>query len=151
VSSILKDFDTLKTDYYDSYYSRGCGSVLGRFGFLGQGTLYPDILQSGLKHVVDDVPSRPPRRSFHDRATQTHWHTGGEHKPSRAMNATATTKSNSRLVSIRDAATETGLPEGSLRRLIADGELESIELPGIRRLWLDRELLNAAIDSWSKK
>jgi hypothetical protein len=32
--------------------------------------------------------------------------------------------------------------------MIDAGTLPVVEIPGVRRVWLDRDLLNAAIDGW---
>lgn len=61
------------------------------------------------------------------------------------MRAT-TPRPKARLLSLRDAESESGLPKDSLRKLIAEGKLAVVELPGIRRVWIDREDLNALIE-----
>jgi excisionase family DNA binding protein len=53
-----------------------------------------------------------------------------------------------RVVSLRDAERETGIPKDTLRKMIDAGTLPVVEIPGVRRVWLDRDLLNAAIDGW---
>jgi excisionase family DNA binding protein len=58
----------------------------------------------------------------------------------------ASSRPNARLISIDQAADEYGIAPGSLRRLIAARELASVELPGIRRVFLRREDLDALIE-----
>jgi hypothetical protein len=62
----------------------------------------------------------------------------------RAMKA----RSNARLLSIRHAEAETGLPAALLRDLIHRGVLKGIQPPGIRRMFIDRRDLETAIESW---
>ena len=57
------------------------------------------------------------------------------------------TRPGSRLISLRDAEEKSGIPKDSLRRLIADGNLPTVELPGVRRVWIDRQDLEDLIDS----
>lgn len=52
-----------------------------------------------------------------------------------------------RLMSLRQAEAETGIPKDSLRRLIADRRLATVELPGIRRVWIDRQDLADLIEA----
>ena len=44
----------------------------------------------------------------------------------------------SRLISLQEAEAYSGIPRDSIRRLIADGALVSVELPGIRRVWMQQ-------------
>jgi hypothetical protein len=53
---------------------------------------------------------------------------------------------NARLISLRDAEQETGLPKDTIRRLIDTGVLPVVELPHIRRIWIDRTDLDALIE-----
>ena len=50
-------------------------------------------------------------------------------------------------MSLRQAEAETGIPKDSLRRLIADRRLATVELPGIRRVWIDRQDLADLIEA----
>jgi excisionase family DNA binding protein len=49
-------------------------------------------------------------------------------------------------MSLRDAEAGSGIPKDSLRKLIAEGALPSVELPGIRRVFIDRADLDDLID-----
>ena len=53
-----------------------------------------------------------------------------------------------RLLPIRQASEETGLPSALLRDLVKRGELHAIQPPGIRRVFLERRELEAAIGRW---
>jgi hypothetical protein len=53
-----------------------------------------------------------------------------------------------RLISVQQASEEIGLPIGAIEKLIAEGELPVVELPHIRRRFIDRRDLDTAIDSW---
>jgi hypothetical protein len=57
-----------------------------------------------------------------------------------------TSRPGAKLLSLRDAERETGLPKDSLRKLIATGALPVVELPHIRRVWIDRNDLDALIE-----
>jgi excisionase family DNA binding protein len=53
-----------------------------------------------------------------------------------------------RLLTIKSANGEYGIPTSTLYRLIADGKLAEVRLPGAeRRVWLDREDLERLIMS----
>lgn len=54
-----------------------------------------------------------------------------------------------RLLSIRAVETETGLPAALVRDLIRRGELEAVQPPGVRRIFLRRESLERALSTWS--
>ena len=54
-----------------------------------------------------------------------------------------------KLLSIHQAEQETGLPSALIRDLIRRGELEAVQPPGIRRVFVRRESLDRAIASWS--
>lgn len=55
---------------------------------------------------------------------------------------------NARLVSIRAAAEEFGLPSAMLREMALRGELEAVRPPRIRRIFLVRSALERAITLW---
>lgn len=57
-------------------------------------------------------------------------------------------RAGARLVPISQAAQETGLALYSIEKLIARRVLRVIEVPHIRRRFLDRRELDAAIESW---
>jgi excisionase family DNA binding protein len=57
---------------------------------------------------------------------------------------------NARLLTIAQAATEFGITSGTLRRLIANGELPSVRIPGIRRVNIDRRDLERLIGAWKE-
>jgi hypothetical protein len=54
---------------------------------------------------------------------------------------------NARLLSLRAAEQESGLPKDTLRKLIATGVLSVVEIPHVRRVWIDRQDLHALIDA----
>ncbi len=54
-----------------------------------------------------------------------------------------------RLVSIRQAEDEFGLPSALIRDLIRRGELEAVQPPGIRRVFVRRESVERALNAWS--
>jgi hypothetical protein len=49
-------------------------------------------------------------------------------------------------MSLRDAERESGIPKDSLRKLIAERALTTVELPGIRRVLIDRKDLDDLIE-----
>jgi excisionase family DNA binding protein len=53
----------------------------------------------------------------------------------------------SQLLSISAASAVSGIAPGSLRRLIAAKHLPAVELPGVRRVLIDRADLAALIES----
>jgi excisionase family DNA binding protein len=55
---------------------------------------------------------------------------------------------NARLIGLNQAAAEFGLPYGTLYTLIKRGDLPSVQLPGVRRIYLDRRDLERALDVW---
>ena len=63
----------------------------------------------------------------------------------RAMKA----RPGAKLLSIRQAEEESGLPATLLRDLIRRGELEAVQPPGVRRVFVRRESLERAISAWS--
>lgn len=64
----------------------------------------------------------------------------------RAMNPTP----NARLLSVQQVSTEIGIPLDSLDKLISRGHLPVVELPGIRRRFVDRSDLEACLESWKR-
>ena len=52
-----------------------------------------------------------------------------------------------RLISLRDAERYSGIPKDSIRKLIGLRKLPAVELPGVRRVWIDRADLDALIDN----
>jgi excisionase family DNA binding protein len=54
---------------------------------------------------------------------------------------------NARLISLVQAAEEIGLPYGTLYALIKRGDLPSVQLPGVRRIYLDRRDVERALES----
>lgn len=52
-----------------------------------------------------------------------------------------------RLLSIGEASAEYGIAPGLLRRLIADRKLASIEFPGIKRILIQRDDIDALIEA----
>lgn len=61
------------------------------------------------------------------------------------MRATSV-RPGARLMSLRDAERESGIPKDSLRKLIAERALTTVELPGIRRVLIDRKDLDDLIE-----
>lgn len=61
-----------------------------------------------------------------------------------------TPRAGARLLSIQQASSELGLPVNTLDRLIATGALPVVELPHVRRRFLDRADLDEAIASWKR-
>jgi excisionase family DNA binding protein len=53
-----------------------------------------------------------------------------------------------RLLSVQDVADETGLSVWTVRDLIGGGALPRVELPGVRRVLVDRRDLERAIEAW---
>src|SRR5690349_19802782 len=51
-----------------------------------------------------------------------------------------------RLLTLRQASDLSGIPETSLRDLIARGALPEVRLPAARRIWIDRQDLDRLID-----
>jgi excisionase family DNA binding protein len=58
---------------------------------------------------------------------------------------------STRLLSIKQAAAETGISEWTLRDLIATGDLPVIRPPKLRRVWIDRRDLDRALESWKER
>lgn len=59
-------------------------------------------------------------------------------------------RAGARLISVQQASAELGLPVNTLDRLIATGALPVVELPHVRRRFLDRADLDDAIASWKR-
>lgn len=59
----------------------------------------------------------------------------------------ALSRPSGRLISLRDAEHYSGIPKDSIRKLITMRKLPAVELPGIRRVLIDREDLDALIDA----
>ncbi len=54
-----------------------------------------------------------------------------------------------KLLSIKQAEAETGLPAALIRDLIVRGALQAVTPPGIRRVFVRRDSIDRAIASWS--
>ena len=59
-----------------------------------------------------------------------------------------TPRPGARLLSVQQASEETGLTVDAIDKLIRTGALRAVEPPHIRRRFLDRQDLSAAIESW---
>lgn len=55
-----------------------------------------------------------------------------------------------KLLTLQSASAEYGIGVPTLRQLIADGALPSIRPPHLRRVYLDRQTLEAKIASWTE-
>ena len=64
------------------------------------------------------------------------------------MRAT-TTRPNAKLVAVKQAELEYGLPAALLRDLVARGELAAVRPPGVRRVFIVRADLERKIQSWA--
>jgi hypothetical protein len=53
-----------------------------------------------------------------------------------------------RLLSLQQVEAEIGIPADSIEKLIKTGALPVVELPHVRRRFIDRVDLEAAIESW---
>ena len=53
-----------------------------------------------------------------------------------------------RLIGLKQAEDEFGVPYGTLYTLIKRGDLPSVQLPGVRRLYLDRRDVERALEAW---
>ena len=53
-----------------------------------------------------------------------------------------------RLLSIPQAAQESGLPQARLRELIRRGELAAVQLPNVRRIFVVRVDLERKLQQW---
>jgi hypothetical protein len=62
-----------------------------------------------------------------------------------------TWRPGAKLMSIRQASDETGLPAALLRELIKRAELRGITPPGVRRVFVDRRDLDAALERWKEQ
>lgn len=56
-----------------------------------------------------------------------------------------------RLISIKQAAAETGISEWTLRDLIASGDLPVIRPPKNRRVFIDRRDLDHCLEAWKER
>jgi excisionase family DNA binding protein len=56
-----------------------------------------------------------------------------------------------RLLGLLQASEYTGISIWTLRDLIATGELPAVRPPNLRRVWIDRDELDAAIDRWKER
>ena len=64
------------------------------------------------------------------------------------MAARDTITTPTRLLTLKQAASELGVSVWTLRDLIGSGKLRAVQPPGIRRIWLDRRDLERAIEAW---
>jgi excisionase family DNA binding protein len=55
-----------------------------------------------------------------------------------------------RLVGLRELSAELGIPYGTLYDLVKRGELPAVNLPGVRRILVDRKDLERAIEEWKR-
>lgn len=53
-----------------------------------------------------------------------------------------------RLIGLKQAEEEFGLPYGTFYALIKRGGLPSVQLPGVRRIYLDRRDVERALEAW---
>lgn len=53
-----------------------------------------------------------------------------------------------RLIGLKQAEEEFGLPYATLYQLVKRGDLPSVQLPGVRRVYLDRCDLERALETW---
>ena len=56
-----------------------------------------------------------------------------------------------KLLSIRQAEDECGLPSALIRDLIRRGELEAVQPPGVRRVFARRDSLERALTAWTSR
>lgn len=61
-----------------------------------------------------------------------------------------TARPGARLIGLKQAESEYGLPYGLLYSLVKSGELKSVTPPGVRRIYLDRVDVDAAIARWKE-
>jgi len=54
------------------------------------------------------------------------------------------------LLTVQQVAAETGLPLGTLTKLIETGALPVVEPPHVRRRFIDRRDLETAIEEWKR-
>ena len=59
-----------------------------------------------------------------------------------------TSRPNARLISLRQAETEYGIPYAQLLDLVKRGELAAVQPPNIRRLFLVRADLERKLERW---
>ena len=55
-----------------------------------------------------------------------------------------------RLVGLRELSAELGVPYGTLYDLVKRGELPAVNLPGVRRILVDRRDLERALEEWKR-
>jgi excisionase family DNA binding protein len=55
-----------------------------------------------------------------------------------------------RLIGLRELSAELGIPYGTLYDLVKRGELRAVNLPGVRRILVDRRDLERAIEEWKR-
>jgi excisionase family DNA binding protein len=55
-----------------------------------------------------------------------------------------------RLVGLRELSAELGIPYGTLYDLVKRGELPAVNLPGVRRILVDRKDLERCLEIWKK-
>lgn len=55
-----------------------------------------------------------------------------------------------RLVGLRELSAELGIPYGTLYQLVKARELPAVNLPGVRRILVDRRDLERAIEEWKR-
>jgi hypothetical protein len=60
-------------------------------------------------------------------------------------------KPGAKLISVRQAEEEYGLPASLLRDLAHRGEVEAVVPPGVRRVFLRRDSLERAISAWTSR
>ena len=63
------------------------------------------------------------------------------------MRASAT-RPNAKLIAVKQAESEYGLPAALLRDLVARGELAAVRPPGVRRVFIVRADLECKIQQW---
>lgn len=59
-----------------------------------------------------------------------------------------TTTKTPQLLSLKDAAAESGISVWTLRDLIAACRIRAVQPPGVRRIYIDRADLARAIEAW---
>ena len=63
----------------------------------------------------------------------------------------ATRRPNAKLISMRQAEEEYGLPTALIRDLIHRGDLAAVQPPGIRRVFVVRADLERKLDAWQAR
>jgi hypothetical protein len=59
-------------------------------------------------------------------------------------------RTSTRLLDLRDVETQYGIPYGTSYDLVKRGVLRSVSIPGVRRIFVAREDLDRAIESWKE-